>query len=156
MNRNDIQALYISPLSRMFSDNIRLIEENGEISDIMLDGEKEEFFLSFIYAGRVDLCWNNELFIFDRGRDLLTLEDTFGEIVYENSNLLSDCNKQANLIIQIVAVLNGSTFLGKKEIETDKKTPSGYDRKRDYIINIAKADSECKKWVFDNIEIRCT
>lgn len=155
MNKTDIQELYISQLEKIFPNNIRVIEENGNISDIILDGEIGDFFLSFVYDGRVDIGWNNELFIFDRGRNLLTSEDTFHEIVYENTSVLSDDKEQADIIIQILAVLNGSTFLGKQEKETGEKTPFGYDTKKRYVIDISKAETGSSKWMFENIEIRC-
>lgn len=154
MDKNDIQELYISRLEKMFSDNIRIIEEDDCISDIILDGEKEDFFISFRYSGRVDVYWNNEMLIFDKGRNLLTSEDTYHEIVYEDLSALSDCKMQANLIIQIITVLNGSTFLSKQKIETGEKTSFGYDTKKQYIINVSKAGEECDKWIFGNIEIR--
>lgn len=155
MDGNDIQKLYLSHLIELFPDTIRVIEEDGCISDIILDGEKEAFYLSFRYSGRVDICWENEMFIFDRGRDLLTSEDTFHEIVYEDISLLSDGRRQASLIIQILTVLNGSIFVSKQEIETGARTSCGYDTRKEYIINISKKEASCKEWIFGNIKIRC-
>lgn len=150
-----LQKLYLSNLEKMFPDTIRVIEEAGCISDIILDGTKEEFYLSFRYAGRVDVCWNNEMFIFDKGRDLLTSEDTFHEIVYEDVSLLSDSQRQASLVIQILSILSESTFVSKQEIETGEETPFGYDTRKEYIINISKKETDCNEWVFGNIKIRC-
>lgn len=55
MDRNTIQEIYISHLEKIFLDNIRILEEQGRISEIVLDGEDEDFFISFRYEGRIDL-----------------------------------------------------------------------------------------------------
>lgn len=155
MDKNVIPKLYISYLEKIFSDNLRIVEEQGCISDIVLDGDREDFFLSFRYKGRIDVSWCNQMLIFDEGRNLLTSEDTFDEIVYEDLSVLSDYEMQANLIIQIITVLNGSGFISKQEIETGEMIPSGYDTKKKYIINISKSGSEQNEWEFGNIKIRC-
>ena len=155
MDKNIVQKLYIPYLEKMFSDKLRIIEEQGHISYIVFDGEREEFFLSFCYEGRIDLCWCNQMLIFDKGRNLLTSEDTFDEIVYENLLDLSNRELQAELILQICEALNGSIFISKQEMETGEKIPSGYDTKKKYIINISKENPECSEWIFGNIKIVC-
>lgn len=85
---------------------------------------------------------------------MLTSEDTYGEIVYEDLSILSDYKTQANLIFRIITVLNGSIFISKQEIETGEMIPSGYDTKKKYIINISKIESERNEWEFGNIKIR--
>lgn len=155
MNKKEVQELYIFPLKKVFFDSIRVLEENGSMAYIILDGETEEFFLNFMYDGRIDICWNNERFIFDRGRELLTSEDTFHEIVYEDLNGLSDDKMQAELIIRILEILNNSTFVSKQEIETDEMIPLGYDTKKKYIIHISKSESRQNSWEFGNIKIQC-
>lgn len=155
MDKNFIPKLYISYLESIFSDDLRIVEEQGCISDIVLDGGREDFFISFRYKGRIDVSWCNQMLIFDEGRNLLTSEDTFDEIIYEELSVLSDYEMQANLIIQIIKVLNGSRFISKQEIETGEMIPSGYDTKKKYIINISKSGAEQNEWEFGNIKIRC-
>lgn len=154
MNKKEVQELYVSPLKKVFSDSIRVLEENGSIAYIILDGETEEFFLNFMYDGRIDICWNNERFIFDRGRELLTSQDTFHEIVYEDLTVLSDDKMQANLIIQILEILNNSSFVSKQEIENGEIIPSGYDTKKKYIVHISKSGAGQNSWEFGNLKIQ--
>ena len=150
MNKKDVYELCISPLRKVFSDGIRMLEEDGSAAYLILDGSTEKFFLNFMYDGRIDTCWKDERFIFDKGRNLLTSEDTFHEIVYEDSAVLSDHNMLANTIVQLLEVLNNSVLVSKQEIDTGEMIPSGYVKKKKYIINLSKSGFSQNEWEFGN------
>lgn len=149
----NIEELYIKPLQYLFSNSIRLIEEQGKITDIVLDGEEEDFVVSFVYNGRIDVFWNNQQFIFDRGRGLLTSEDTYGNIVYEEMSDLSNDESMANVILTIIEILKESMLINLQEKGTAERTPLGWDEKKEYIIQISKSNGKLRQWSFGNIKI---
>lgn len=110
---------------------INLKYEDNDLDSIVLDGQKENFFLS-ISGKEIDIYWFNEHFIFSKCRSTLTSEDTFGEIVYERELSNVSSQKYMDLILLFVTMLATSSFIKKEEINTSKQLM--WDNKKNYII----------------------
>lgn len=155
MKREEVEELYIKPLKDMQFENLHLVEEQESVTEVILDGEKEDFFLSFMYEGRVDICWHNVLFIFDKGRNLLTSEDTYGEIVYEALEDLFSKESMAEIVLRFIEVLNDRKLVEISEIDTGEKTALGYDKKKNYVVIVSGKNGESNRWKFANVEMIC-
>lgn len=147
---NEIEALYQKSLYPIFQKQFRIIRNNNNITDIILDGEQEEFYFTLYGNNCVYLYWCNECFIFDSHRNSLVSSDTYGEIVFEGKINVEELPK---IIIELVLQLKDCTFLGKKEI-VKEKIPSGYDNIKDYIIQAKKAKISQKTYQLNNITIQ--
>ena len=155
MKREEVEELYIKPLKDMQFETLRLVEEQESVTEVILDGEKEDFFLSFMYEGRVDICWRNVLFIFDKGRNLLTSEDTYGEIVYEALEDLSSKESTAEIVLRFIEVLNDRQLVEISEIDTGEKIGLGCDKKKNYVVIVSGKNGESNRWKFANVEMIC-
>lgn len=151
MSLHKLKSIYRTLLSPAFGELLR-IDDSDEDKDwiaVMLDGEREEFFVSLYGTDCARLFWCNECFIFDRRRDSLVSSDTFGEIVYERP--FSE-EELPHLIQSLVLRLKDCTYLQKEE-RVVGRTPSGWDKIRDYTI-LAKSPAPAKeRWQLGNITI---
>lgn len=157
MDKELFEKLYVTPLRERFLDDFRMWvehEKNGDWHYLVFDGMEEDFYIDIDPWENVDLFWNNEHFIFAKAmtRNAFTSEDTYGEIVYEALSDLEDTFKNAKLVLQIIEILDGSTFIKKVEHDTGRKTQWGYDSIYDYKIYI-KSERNKGRWKFGNIEI---
>ncbi len=110
---------------------INLKYEDNALDSIVLDGQKEDFFLS-ISEKEIDIYWFNEHFIFSKYRSTLTSEDTFGEIIYERELYKVSNQKYMDLILSFMNVLVASLFIKKEEINRSEQLM--WDNKKNYII----------------------
>ncbi len=147
---NEIEALYQKSLYPIFQKQFRIIHNTDNTTNIILDGEQEEFYFTLYGNNCVYLYWCNECFIFDSHRNSLVSSDTYGEIVFEGKINVEELPK---IIIELVLQLKDCTFLGKKEI-VKEKIPSGYDNIKDYIIQAKKAKISQKTYQLNNITIQ--
>ncbi|AIY81093.1 hypothetical protein U728_981 [Clostridium botulinum 202F] len=113
--KNCIIEYLIPRLRRNKELIINLKYENNALDSIVLDGQKEDFFLS-ISEKEIDIYWFNEHFIFLKYGSILTSEDTFGEIIYERELYKVSNQKYMDLILSFVNVLVASLFIKKEEI----------------------------------------
>ncbi|WP_252243113.1 MULTISPECIES: hypothetical protein [unclassified Clostridium] len=129
--KNCIIEYLIPRLMRNKELIINLKYEDNALDSIVLDGQKEDFFLS-ISEKEIDIYWFNEHFIFSKYRSTLTSEDTFGEIIYERELYKVSNQKYMDLILSFVNVLVASLFIKKEEINRSEQLM--WDNKKNYII----------------------
>lgn len=149
MEIRELEAFYEACLRPVFGAQLRVIHERDDFVHVILDGEKEDFFFTLYGTDHLRLYWCNECFLFDRQRDELVSSDTFGEIVFEGR---IEVQKLPQTIVDLILQLKDSTFSGKKEI-IKGKTPSGYDDRRDYIIQAETSNPQKKPYRLSNILI---
>lgn len=118
--KNCIIEYLIPRLRRNKELIINLKYEDNALDSIVLDGQKEDFFLS-ISEKEIDIYWFNEHFIFSKYRSTLTSEDTFGEIIYERELYKVSNQKYMDLILSFVNVLVASLFIKKEEINRSEQ-----------------------------------
>lgn len=147
---NEIEAIYQKALYPLFQKQFCIIHNTDNTTNIILDGEQEEFYFTLYGNNCVYLYWCNECFIFDSHRNSLVSSDTYGEIVFEGKINVEELPK---IIIELVLQLKDCTFLGKKEI-VKEKILSGYDNIKDYIIQAKKAKISQKTYQLNNITIQ--
>ncbi len=129
--KNCIIEYLIPRLMRNKELIINLKYEDNALDSIVLDRQKEDFFLS-ISEKEIDIYWFNEHFIFSKYRSTLTSEDTFGEIIYERELYKVSNQKYMDLILSFMNVLVGSLFIKKEEINRSEQLM--WDNKKSYII----------------------
>lgn len=149
MNLLELETLYKMALEPVFKTEFRIIHNHDNYADILLDGEKEEFFFTLYGIDCVHLYWCNQCFIFDSFRNGLVSSDTAGEIVFEGK---IEIQQLPNRIIELVFELKDSIYVSKKEI-VKGKIPSGYDTIKDYIIQARTNDFLKRKYQLANILI---
>ncbi|MBN1052472.1 hypothetical protein DV092_10555 [Clostridium botulinum] len=129
--KNCIIEYLIPKLRRNKELIINLKYEDNALDSIVLDGQKEDFFLS-ISEKEIDIYWFNEHFIFSKYRSTLTSEDTFGEIIYERELYKVSNQKYMDLILSFMNVLVASLLIKKEEINRSEQLM--WDNKKNYII----------------------
>ncbi len=149
MNLLELETLYKMALEPVFKTEFRIIHHSDHYANILLDGEKEEFFFTLYGIDCVHLYWCNQCFIFDSFRNGLVSSDTAGEIVFEGK---IEIQQLPNRIIELVFELKDSIYVSKKEI-VKGKIPSGYDTIKDYIIQAKTNDFLKRKYQLANILI---
>ena len=127
-----LETLYEAALHPVFHSQFHILHERDDFAHIILDGAREEFFFTLYGVDHVRLYWCNECFIFDRQRDSLVSSDTYGEIVFEGQ---VDAPTLPSIIIDLVLRLKDSSFVSKTERITGK-TPSGYDVRKNYVVQV--------------------
>lgn len=148
MDIGELQIWYEKTLQPVFGEQLR-VEEDGNYAAIILDGVQEDFYFSLYGTDCVHLYWCNQCFIFDKGRNLLTSSDTYGEIVFEGE---LDIERLPQMIVDLVLQLKDCTYVSKKEVIRGK-IPSGYDSIRDYVIKAKTDDLSKTKYQLSNIRI---
>ncbi len=146
-----LKIRYKALLQPVFGQQLR-IDDSAEDQYwivFILDGEREEFFFSAYGNNCVHLFWCNECFIFDKGRNALVSSDTHGEIVYEED---FEIERLPFIITDLILQLKDCTYISKKEI-IKGKTPSGYDKIKDYIVTTRSPNLRGKEYKLSNITI---
>lgn len=151
MNIDELKTTYKSLLQPVFGKQFRIddSEEDKNWLLIVLDGNREDFYLSLYGTDCVHLYWCNECFIFDKHRNNLVSSDTYGEIVFEDN---FDAEDLPLLVANLILQLKDCSYIAKKEI-VKGRIPSGYDDIKDYVITAKTAILRQCRYQLSNITI---
>ncbi len=151
MNITELVNIYQEALTPVLGDELHVMYDEDDCISIILDGEKEDFFLTLYDVDSLRLYWCNECFVFDKARKLLVSSDTYGEIVYEEE---IDIAKLPQMVIELVKYLKEAVFISKEE-QVIGKTPWGYDDIKEYNIKARRLDGTLTSdYVIGNICIK--
>lgn len=141
-------------LIKQYSERIRKeVQEDIRIeyedNCIILDGDKEELFITIYDENEARVYWCNNCFIFSASRNLFTSSDTYGEIVFEGKVTEQNlCDLVIDLLLHIKDTL--PIQISEEEIG---KIPSGYDTIKNYYIEIS-GNKNSPLYVLGNIQIK--
>ncbi len=133
MNIGELKSKYKNLLQPIFREQFYIDDSEEDSRNwvvFILDGKEEDFSFSLYGTDCVHLYWCNECFIFDKHRNNLVSSDTYGEIVYEDD---FDIEELPYIVINLILHIKDCVYLSKKE-KVKGKTPSGYDKIKDYVI----------------------
>lgn len=155
MEIGELRTRYKNLLRPIFREQFCIddSEENRNWVTFILDGKQEEFSFSLYGTDCVRLYGCNECFIFDKRRNDMVSSDTYGEIVFEDD---FDIEALPNIVVNLILILQPKdcVYLSKEE-RVKSKTPSGYDKIKDYIITARTKKRKQARYQLANIMIKC-
>lgn len=149
MNICELKTRYQNLLRPVFGEQFAIDDSEENWVVILLDGKREDFYLSLYGTDCARLYWCNECFIFDKHRNNLTSSDTYGEIVFEED---FDSEQLPFLVAELALRLKDCVFAAKQE-RVKGKIPSGYDVIKDYRITAKTKNARQSSYRLANIEI---
>jgi len=140
---------------RFLSDDDRELLENTteKIEHVILDGDKQEFYLCF-YDDLINLYTPHEKFMFfdDRvSKDFKEGSDLYGEIFYEGILSNKTHKEILELLLQFVEILIGTTKVEVIEVKTTDKKDKDLINIVDFVIKIFNETGEKKQITIENI-----
>ena len=130
--------------------NQEAVELKEKIVHIVLDGNKEEFFIIFFKHMIAVFILNEEfMFIDDKAKEYQTSSETFGNIVYEG-NLRSKTHKEILKEVHDLVII----LMETKQIVVEEKVVSQKGiqyPKCEYNVKLIKSNSVAKTIKFENI-----
>lgn len=133
-------------------DNYVERDSKKDFEYVTFDGEKQEFYISFLKRQTSIFIYNNEImFIDDEEKKNYTISDVYGNIVYEGALKKLSHEQILTMLCQLI-----NLFYGSKNIEVLQEplsNPSGSYPKYNYRLRVSNPFYQTGVYKFENIKI---